>query len=275
MAFIPNEVPTWAIDWINKIYTFSKPIFQFDDLWVDWAIYINFTVTWTYTILLVDAPTLSIFWDYYDTPETNPPSGKFLVSELRTLWERYQQNNDFTDVSDDNFIDFANDLNLDYYDKYVEINPWDYILSTSITTDSTNYSTALPTDIQNIEWVYTVDSNWIQQEQLSSIHLTWDYWYYYEDWNIIVRGFPGQTIEVRYFDEPITLSTTTEATLIDNKARNNPIVRNLISMLYHWWANNNSLEVRESQKYLQDIAKLVLKTAKDSTNPDLNYDIYS
>jgi len=274
MAFISKEVPAWAIDWVNKIYTFTNPISQLDDVWVDWAIYTNVTVTWTYTILLVDAPTISIVVDYYDTPATNPPTGKFLVSELRTLWERYQQNNDFPDISDANFIDFANDLNLDYYDKYIEINPWDYILSTTFTTTDSNYTSALPTDIQNIESVYTVNSNWIQQEQLSSIHLTWSYWYYYEDWNIIVRWFPNKTIEVRYFIEPITLSTTTEATLIDNKARNNPIVRNLISMLYQWWANNNSLEVRESQKYQQDISKLVLKTAKDSTNPDLNYDVY-
>jgi len=275
MAFISKEIPVWAIDWVNKIYTFANPISQLDDVWVDWAIYPNVTVTWTYTILLVDGPTLSILVDYYDTPATNPPTWKFLVSELRTLWERYQQNNDIWEVTDANFIDFANDLNLDYYDKYVEINPWDFTLSTTFTTTSSDYTNALPTDIQNIESVYTVDDNWLQQELLNSIHLTWRYWYYYENWNIVVRWFPNKTIEVRYFDEPITLSTTTEATLIDNKARNNPIVRNLISMLYQWWANNNSLEVRESQKYQQDLSKLVLKTSKDSTNPDLSYDIYS
>jgi len=273
MAFINNEIPSWAINWVNKVFTLANPIYQMDDVFVDWAVYFAFTVTDTYEITLVDAPTVSIVVDYYDTPPTNPTSWKLLVSDMLTIFKR-SKNSSLVDVTDEVFLDFANDLNIDYYDLYVDANPWDYITATSYSVTSSNFSTALPTDLQEISGVYEVDSNWLQTVEVPPIHITWNNWYYTEWGNIIVRWLPNKTIEVRYFEEPLWLSVISEATLIDNKRRNYPIVRNLLDLLYQWWINNNSWEVKASEKYIQDIWKLILNTTKDSTNPDLNYNIY-
>jgi len=124
MSFIANEVPSWAINWVNKVYTTVNNISQVDDIFVDWTIYTDYTVTWINEVTLVDAPTASIIIDYYDSPTVS--NSWIIVDDLRTLWELHRDD-PLSDISSSLFLMFCNQINNILYDNLVAVNPEDYI----------------------------------------------------------------------------------------------------------------------------------------------------
>jgi len=272
MAFISKEVPTWAINWVNKVFTVANTISVLDDVWVDWAIYTNITVTAPSTLTLVDAPTISIIVDYYDSPPVNPSTGFLLVSDMRDILVRNLQNNDITDVTDDNFLDFANDLQLDVYATLRKVNWLDYIAEQEIT-----YSTdtvALNSDFLSVDWLdvwlyrvkdWELDYHYPAVQPWSSIkwfNIDWT------DLKLIGNFSTWDTLTLRYFTKSNDLNDIADATVIPDDRRLYPSVRNMLRMLYEWWRNDNSQEVRASDKYLQDAWNLskYLKKQQDTVN---------
>lgn len=65
MAFIAKEVPIGAIDGVNKTFTLANDIFQIDDIFIDGAIYTGSVAIAGAIITLGDAPTSTIFVDYF------------------------------------------------------------------------------------------------------------------------------------------------------------------------------------------------------------------
>jgi len=65
--YVSNETPSWAVNWSNMVFTSLNPISKIDEIYVDWAIYLNYTLEWADVskITLSDAPTVSIYLDYY------------------------------------------------------------------------------------------------------------------------------------------------------------------------------------------------------------------
>jgi len=107
---IRKEIPAWSIDWVNKIYTLINDVDYIDDIFIDWAIYTDFSVVWK-IITLTDAPTLSIYVDYKTT------SSSTVVSSWVTLWqiitEVYRlswQTSNSTKFSRSVVVDLANSL---------------------------------------------------------------------------------------------------------------------------------------------------------------------
>lgn len=80
MQYIIKETPEGVIDWVNKVFTFSSEIKEFDDLWLDGAIYNDFVIDWK-NIILVDAPKSSIFWDYYSFWDISSKHTKYIAKE--------------------------------------------------------------------------------------------------------------------------------------------------------------------------------------------------
>ena len=80
MADIRKEIPTWNIDWVNKVYTLLNDVDYVDDIWIDWAIYTGFTLVWK-VLTLSDAPTTSILVDYKTADSTT------IVTSTCTLWD--------------------------------------------------------------------------------------------------------------------------------------------------------------------------------------------
>jgi len=80
---IPNEVPTWTIDWVNKVFTFLNDIDYITTLVFDWAEYTTFIVDSINKnlVTLVDAPTVSIYADYY------PIASTVVVDSTVTFWD--------------------------------------------------------------------------------------------------------------------------------------------------------------------------------------------
>lgn len=82
MATYNYQVPTWTIDWVNKIFTLlnSPDTTQMLNVWMDWAIYTAFTIVWT-TLTLTDAPEYSLLISY-STTDANPTT-----TSTDTLWD--------------------------------------------------------------------------------------------------------------------------------------------------------------------------------------------
>jgi len=80
MSVIRKEVPTWAIDWVNKTFTLLNTPAYIDDIFLDWSIYTTFTLV-DKTITLVDAPTVSLFVDYEST------IAEIVVDSTITFWD--------------------------------------------------------------------------------------------------------------------------------------------------------------------------------------------
>ena len=67
MALIPYQTPTGTIDGVNKTFTASTTIYQFDSILVDGADYTTAPVINGSSFTLADAPTVSIEIQFYDT----------------------------------------------------------------------------------------------------------------------------------------------------------------------------------------------------------------
>lgn len=120
MWLFPNEIPSGAINWVNKIYTTANNIWTVVDLMVDWAEYYDFTSTWT-TLTLVDAPTLSIRIDYYDTG-TIPTPGSDTVTLwdiITKIWDEMVQKSTSTTYNREKLVNMVNEVWQQITDKQV------------------------------------------------------------------------------------------------------------------------------------------------------------
>lgn len=69
--YIYKEVPSGAVDGLNKVFVLANTIRQIANVWVDGGIYLGgVAVTFSNTITLDDAPTTSIFVDYWEDVST-------------------------------------------------------------------------------------------------------------------------------------------------------------------------------------------------------------
>lgn len=84
---ISNEIPSWAINGVNKVYTLSVVWHSIISLSVDWVEYYDFTfVTNTQTLTLVDAPTLTIRVDYIGAGMSTPSLTLIDTQDLRDIF---------------------------------------------------------------------------------------------------------------------------------------------------------------------------------------------
>ena len=70
MSFVSKEVPTGAINGINKTYLLLNPVDYINEIFVDGVVYTTFSLVGN-VLTLTDAPSASIFVDYY-TGTNNP-----------------------------------------------------------------------------------------------------------------------------------------------------------------------------------------------------------
>lgn len=107
---IENEVPYGNIDGSNKTFTLNYTPTEINDIYVDGAVYTDFSVQGS-VLTLGDAPTSTIIVDYFI------PSGDadtITVEEAIERLER-QKNDTLSEVSTDLYLDWLNDLNFLLY----------------------------------------------------------------------------------------------------------------------------------------------------------------
>lgn len=98
--FINDEIPSWSIDWINKVFVLLNDVDYITSIVFDWADYVNYTVTGK-IITLSDAPTISITVDYYTTTINTPTYSSETFGDLKErVWEELWQTSDSINFSD-------------------------------------------------------------------------------------------------------------------------------------------------------------------------------
>lgn len=80
MTYVAKEIPSWVIDWVNKVFTLLNDVDYISDVYYDWVITTDFTRV-DKVITLTYAPTLSIFVDY------NTTTADSIVSTTCTFWD--------------------------------------------------------------------------------------------------------------------------------------------------------------------------------------------
>lgn len=78
-----DEIPSWAVDWVNKIFTLIYEIERIEEVYIWWAAYRNFSFSWK-NIILQDAPpagkAISVDYFWADAPQP-------IISTDVSLWE--------------------------------------------------------------------------------------------------------------------------------------------------------------------------------------------
>lgn len=115
MAYIPKEVPVWVIDWINTTFTLLNDVDYITSLYIDGAIYNDFTNSWK-IIILTDAPTSTIFVDYYTADSILPIETNTKLSDVKTkIWRLLGQRSTSTNFDSDTLTEEINDVMQDIW----------------------------------------------------------------------------------------------------------------------------------------------------------------
>lgn len=114
MVFIAKEIPSWVVDWINTVFTLLNDVDYVTSLYIDGAIYVDFTRSGK-VLTLSDAPTSTIFTDYYTANSilpivTNTSLWDVKSKIWRLLGQRSSSVNYDTDVLTEEINDFLQNL---------------------------------------------------------------------------------------------------------------------------------------------------------------------
>lgn len=114
MAFIPKEIPSWVIDGINKIFTLLNDVDYITSVYLDGAIYVDFTLSGK-VITLSDAPTSTIYVDYYTADSIIPIVTNTKLSDVKTkiwrlLWVQPNSGNFSSEILTEEINDVMSDI---------------------------------------------------------------------------------------------------------------------------------------------------------------------
>lgn len=94
MEYIYWEIPSWAINWINKEYTLLYNIDRIEEIYIWWASYRSFSFIWN-VITLTDAPPTwtTIYVDYFkeDLTPLSPTGDVTLWDVINDVYDKIGQ----------------------------------------------------------------------------------------------------------------------------------------------------------------------------------------
>jgi len=189
---------------------------------------------------------------------------------IRDIFTRFK-NDDLPRVSNDLFVDFLNDMQLDIREYLKTINGEEFIQTQNITPTSSYQQTALNSNFGNVLWqntgLYKLDSNSRITTQVEEIN-PWstDQWFYISWSNVIISWYEWTTMQLRYYIKMTDLTAITDTTIFDDDRRYYTSIRNMLNMLYNWWLNDDYQEQRSSVKYVQDMSNLAQYLRKQEVN---------
>jgi len=262
MAFISKETPTGTVNGINKTFTTVYDIYAVDDLFVDGAIYTDFTYN-NKTLTLTDAPTTSIVIDYYvDTTTFLADSNKITAAQARTMFEE-MFNDSMPDVSDALFYRWLNFINRTSYRNFINIDPERYMseYSISVLVDTNYYD--LPADFKNIQpfsaGLYTVDDQGnITDTRLPETSVgSSTRGFYLGNRKVYVTPIPKdtETLILRYIPKLGTITEDDDSMVLDKEYEE--FLQHAIDKFFYYWDRDNNSEVFADQRYSRALDELL------------------
>lgn len=163
MSFVSKEIPAGAINGVNTVFTLDNNVSVLDDVFVDGAIYLGTITVLNDTITLADAPTVSIYVDYWTAVPTPPVVPTPLVISLQEAKDAVENiKRDISDVSTTVFLQWCNFAEQHLYKMLVKQAPERFI-DTQTYSSVTSGSQAIPSDFKGMgvtgTGLFEVDQN--------------------------------------------------------------------------------------------------------------------
>lgn len=165
MAYFSKEVPAGVVDGVNKVYTLANGVQQIDDVFVDGAIYLGVITVVGAVITLADAPTATIYVDYWSSAPVPPPPVAFpgLINLTQARQSLLNRKKDLTDVSSTVFIEWCQFVQDFIYRNVKSTDPERFITEYTLNVSSGDATYSLPTgfrDFTDFETgIYKTDSS--------------------------------------------------------------------------------------------------------------------
>ena len=237
-TYVSGEIPQWAINGVNKVFTVSNDIVSIEDLIIDGADYRGFVVL-NKTITLQDAPTASITVDYYYWTTSNEASGTETLWSIRErVYDILTEYSDSTTYSSGIVDDYINEIESEVCSWFV-VDITDpnrrWQSCDSLTFMDTYIFEVLP-KTTTISWNHAAGSTTVSVRST-----TW----YKPKWSILIN------------EMVVTYTSKTDTQFVwcvwfENSAKNNSVVVPLIELPTNY---QSIVDVRDSVNR-QDIPKL-------------------
>lgn len=261
MAFIPKEVPSGVVDWANTVFNTQFPIVQIDDVFVDWVIYTwSISINWT-EVTLWDAPTASIFIDYYSTSPIIP-SDTLTVWEIKGLLKRHL-NDELPNVDEALFLDWINALNRFTYRHLYKLDSERFLQEETynVTEWTSQYSNpALIETLAVIWWgVFKTDANGGLTDDPLIRTNPWSSKLWYYTWWTVINFTPtpvkSDTYIMRYVPKIGRLDSDDDVTVIPSEYER--YARVALQVTYYDFVRNQNEEVFNDQKLERELDELL------------------
>lgn len=102
MAFLYNQIPSWAINWVNKEFLLSEEPIAILDVVLDWVEYYSFSVVGK-ILTLLDAPTNNLWVDFEYGTSPAPISTNWYGNTLKEIYDRV-----YTMLAEETDVDLFN-----------------------------------------------------------------------------------------------------------------------------------------------------------------------
>jgi len=149
--YFSNETPSGTVDGVNNSFSTANNIDTIITVILDGAVYsgtITVTGTNTFTVEVADAPTVSITVSYFDAISGVNFTSGILVSDLKSAFARRKK--DISDVSNETFFDWCNQVNYFLYNKIKGWNFNEFRGEAFFTVSSSPSTQALPSDFKDL-----------------------------------------------------------------------------------------------------------------------------
>lgn len=154
MAFIPKEIPSGAINGSNTVFTLSQPVYQIYSVYVNGLTYFGSIGLVGQTITLGDAPTVSIYVDYFDTEPVVPyvPTNPGNLVQVQDVYDKFANfKGDVFDVPEELFVDWVAEVVDDIVPDIKEIDPSRFIVTQPYSVVYASQKIPLPVNFLDIK----------------------------------------------------------------------------------------------------------------------------
>jgi hypothetical protein len=258
--FYSNETPSGAINGVNTTYTTVNILNTLVLVTVDGAIYSG-AITYVsggYSFTLADAPTATVTVSYF-ADATGVVSTGILVSELFEAFRLRKQ--DISDVGNDTFFQWCNQINRFAYNNIKGLNFRDYFNTAHYNVTDSPETQALPTDFRDMvedkTGVYEKDTDGNDSGAKLSItgFGSTQKGFYLDGANIVFTGITGAGYRMRYMPRLSTLTATTDRMILTEDKLD--YLLSALDVRYSIWDRDPSAEAMADQRFVRALGELL------------------
>jgi len=272
MAYYLNEVPTGDVDGVNTVFETANNIFTLVAVFVDGVVYTGDITFDENEITLDDAPTSSIFVDYYDSAP-GPGDSDF---NLQSVYDAYAlQKKDISDVPVETFIMWCNWIQRFAYRKIKNVDPEQFYSEATVTAQQgNNVEITLPDSFRDLSgynaglWYLNSDGLLTGVQLPKTGYASTSVGYYLHKNKIYftpVQWGASQSFKLRWIPTLTTFTSLSDCWTINATNIGTPVVREewteyltkAIDVLYTQWDDDPGSESSADQRFVRCLNEML------------------